>query len=72
MSADGGDILLLDELLTDEERELRARARAFRDEHVRPVINDYWERAEFPFELVPHLASLGIAGGGCAPTAGRA
>jgi glutaryl-CoA dehydrogenase len=27
------------------------------------VINDYWERAEFPFELVPKIAALGLAGG---------
>jgi glutaryl-CoA dehydrogenase len=26
------------------------------------VINDYWERAAFPFELVPKLAELGVAG----------
>ena len=30
---------------------------------VTPLINDYWDRAEFPFELVPKLAGLGIAGG---------
>ena len=28
-----------------------------------PIINDYWEQAEFPFELIPKLARLGIAGG---------
>ena len=27
-----------------------------------PIINDHWERAEFPFELVPKLAALGIVG----------
>ena len=29
---------------------------------VEPVINDYWTRAEFPHDLVPGLAELGIAG----------
>ena len=29
---------------------------------VEPVINDYWTRAEFPHELVPGIAELGIAG----------
>jgi len=29
---------------------------------VLPIINDYWEKAEFPFELVPKLAELGVAG----------
>lgn len=26
------------------------------------MIVDYWERAEFPFELVPKLAALGLGG----------
>jgi hypothetical protein len=37
---------------------------------VAPVIVAYWERAEFPFELVPKLARLNLggatlAGNGC-------
>ena len=57
------DILLTDELLSDAERRARDRVRAFCDREVMPVINEYWERAEFPFELVPGLAALGYAGG---------
>jgi glutaryl-CoA dehydrogenase len=57
------DFYLLDELLTGEERAIRDRLRAFCEAEVLPVINDYWERAEFPFELVPKIASLGLAGG---------
>src|SRR3954471_3185631 len=57
------DFYLVDELLTDEEREIRDRLRRFCDAEVCPVINDYWERAEFPFELVPKIAELGLAGG---------
>ncbi len=57
------DYYLLDELLTDEERAIRDRVRAFFDAEVRPIINDYWERAEFPFALVPKIAELGLAGG---------
>jgi len=57
------DLYLVDDLLTDEDKELRGRVRAFCDAEVLPVIGDYWERAEFPFELVPKLAGLGIAGG---------
>ena len=37
--------------------------RAFGERDVVPVVNEYWERAEFPFALVPRLAGLGIAGG---------
>ncbi|MEY2533187.1 MAG: glutaryl-CoA dehydrogenase, partial [bacterium] len=57
------DLYLVDELLTDDEREIRDRLRAFCDREVVPIINDYWERAEFPFELVPKIAELRLAGG---------
>ena len=38
---------------------------------VAPIIADYWERAEFPHEIVPKIAKLGLGGGtikgyGCA------
>ena len=59
----GTDYYLIDELLTDEEREIRDKVRAFSDREVIPIINEYWEKAEFPFELVPKLAELNIAGG---------
>ena len=36
----GTDYYLLDELLTDEEREVRDRVRAFADREVIPVINE--------------------------------
>ena len=57
------DIYLTEELLSDEERDVRDRVRRFCDEEVRPVINGYWERAEFPFALLPKLAELGVCGG---------
>jgi glutaryl-CoA dehydrogenase len=58
----GTDIYLMDELLTEEERRIRDKVRAFSDQDVIPIINDYWERAAFPFELIPRLAALNIAG----------
>src|SRR3954453_1532620 len=57
------DLYLVDELLADEERAVRDRLRAFCEAEVLPVINPYRERAEFPFELVPKIAGLGLAGG---------
>src|ERR1700712_592185 len=56
------DYYLLDDTLSEQERVIRDRVRAFADDEVLPIINDYWERAEFPFELVPKLAQLGVAG----------
>jgi glutaryl-CoA dehydrogenase len=56
------DYYLLDELLDDEARAVRDRVRKFVDTELLPVINDYWDRAEFPFPLVPRIAELGIIG----------
>jgi glutaryl-CoA dehydrogenase len=59
----GTDYYLLEQQLSDDERAVRDRVRSFVDRDVIPVINDYWERAEFPFELLPKLAGLGVIGG---------
>jgi glutaryl-CoA dehydrogenase len=49
-------------LLGEEDRDLLRRVRAFMDEQVEPIINEYWTRGRFPREIVPGLAALGIAG----------
>ena len=56
------DFLGFELLLDDDGRALLDRVRAHMTEIVEPVINDYWTRAEFPHELVPGFAELGIAG----------
>lgn len=56
------DYYLLDDLLLEEEVLIRKKVQGFVNESVLPVINDYWERAEFPFELLPGIARLGIIG----------
>ncbi len=58
----GTDFYHLEDRLTDEERALRDRVRAFTDAEIIPVINQYWEAAQFPFDLVPKLAALDISG----------
>lgn len=57
------DFLLLEDLFTDEERAIRDRIRQFSDQEVIPIIADYWNREELPFELLPKLKELGIIGG---------
>ncbi len=57
------DFYLMDELLTPQERGVRDKVRAFCDKEILPIINEYWERAEFPFQLIPKFAELNIAGG---------
>jgi glutaryl-CoA dehydrogenase len=62
VSSLGTDYFFLDDLLTEEERDVRDRVRFCCDKDVIPIINDYWEREEFPFELLPKIAALNIAG----------
>src|SRR6476661_10819203 len=57
------DFYAFEDLLEPEEIEIRDRVRAFCAKEVTPIVNDFWERAEFPFELVPKIAELGISGG---------
>jgi glutaryl-CoA dehydrogenase len=56
------DFYRLQAILSDDERALLKRVRAFMEERVAPVINRYWTRAEFPFELVEPWAELGLGG----------
>src|SRR5215208_5160440 len=56
------DYFSLDELLTEEERDVRDKVRSFCDADVVPVINSYWQNEEFPFELLPKMAALNVAG----------
>lgn len=57
-----GDFYDVGHTLTAEERALQLRVRDFMEREVKPLVNDYWLRAEFPFEVVPKLAELGICG----------
>lgn len=63
MTADTPDFYAVEDLLEPAEIELRDRVRAFCDAEVTPHINDYWDRADFPFEMAKKLAGLGIVGG---------
>jgi glutaryl-CoA dehydrogenase len=62
--ARGTDFFKIADQLTPEERDYWNRARHFVDDEVLPVINGYWERAEFPRELVGRLGELGLVGDG--------
>jgi glutaryl-CoA dehydrogenase len=48
----------------EQERDYLARTRAFVDDDVLPVINDFWERAEFPHALVKRMGELGLVSDG--------
>ena len=51
-----------DEALKDEDRALQLKVRAFLEKEVKPIVNQYWLRAEFPFGLIPKIAELNICG----------
>jgi glutaryl-CoA dehydrogenase len=57
------DLIDTGSLLSDEEKQVRDRVREFVDVEVIPVAADYWDRAEFPFELLPGLGELRLMGG---------
>ena len=68
----GTDYFHIGDQLTAHERDCWRRTRDFVDDEVLPVINGYWERAEFPWPLIEKLAKLnvvgdGIEGFGCPP-----
>ena len=52
------DVLDQASQLTAAERAAILRLRATLDEHVRPLVNDYWARDEFPEQVIPKLTGL--------------
>jgi glutaryl-CoA dehydrogenase len=57
-----GDFYRFEELLPAHERETLHAVRDFLAKEVAPIANRFWSRAEFPFEVIPGLAALGISG----------
>jgi glutaryl-CoA dehydrogenase len=56
------DLLDIDSLLSDEERQIRETVARFVTEHVRPHVADWFEEGTFPRELAPELGKLGVLG----------
>lgn len=56
------DFYELSDKLTSDQRALQLKVRAFMEEEVAPIVNDYWLRDEFPYELIPKFGQLGLAG----------
>jgi glutaryl-CoA dehydrogenase len=57
-----GDFYELSLTLTPAQREVQLKVRNFMEEEVRPIANDFWNRAAFPHDLIPKMAALNIAG----------
>jgi glutaryl-CoA dehydrogenase len=62
MEFKGVDFYNTDSLLTEEELMVRKMVREFVDKEVMPIINDYYERSEFPMFLISKMGELGLYG----------
>ncbi|PPF13563.1 acyl-CoA dehydrogenase family protein [Rathayibacter sp. AY1A5] len=58
----GADFYGFEAALTPAEKELLVGVRAFLEEQVRPIADEYWERAEFPRQLIPAIHATGVIG----------
>lgn len=57
-----GDFYNLSLKLTPKQRELQLKLRNFMEDEIRPIANEYWNKAEFPFQIIPKMAELNICG----------
>src|SRR5690554_6413852 len=57
-----GDFYELGKTLSPEEREIQVRVREFMNREIRPIANEYWNKAEFPHHIIPKMAALNIGG----------
>lgn len=57
-----GDFYDLALKLSPEQRELQIKVRNFMEDEIKPIANDSWNKAEFPFEIIPKMAELNICG----------
>jgi glutaryl-CoA dehydrogenase len=59
-----GDFYGFRSLLSDDEQATLKRVRDFAEREIAPIIDKHWIDATFPFDIVPKMRDLGIAGVG--------
>ena len=57
-----GDFYNLDLKLTDKQREIQLKVRNFMEDEIRPLVNEYWKKDQFPFEVIEKFRDLNIVG----------
>jgi glutaryl-CoA dehydrogenase len=55
-----GDFYAFEQLLSGKEQDRLSEVREFLAREVRPIAVDYWNRAEFPMDLIPKLADIDL------------
>lgn len=57
-----GDFYNLDLKLTEEQREIQMKVRNFMEDEIRPLVNEYWKKDQFPFEVIEKFKKIDIVG----------
>ncbi|MBA4054482.1 MAG: acyl-CoA dehydrogenase, partial [Marivirga sp.] len=57
-----GDFYDLHQLLKPEEKTIQLEVREFMERDIKPIVNTYWLKDEFPHQIIPQLAKLNICG----------
>jgi len=57
-----GDFYDIYHTLTPEQREIQLKVREVMETKIKPLVNHYWLRDEFPFEIIPIFQELNICG----------
>lgn len=57
-----GDFYNLDLKLTEKQREIQLKVRNFMEDEIRPLVNEYWKKDQFPFEVIEKFRDLNIVG----------
>ncbi|GLS34380.1 glutaryl-CoA dehydrogenase [Mesorhizobium albiziae] len=60
LPAPNGDFYQIEQTLSADEQAVLNKVCDFMETRVAPIINDYWVRDAFPFELIPALKELNI------------
>jgi glutaryl-CoA dehydrogenase len=56
------DFYQLDDQYSDEEKLVRQSVREFVEDKYLPIVEEHYERATFPMDLIPEIATLGVLG----------
>lgn len=56
------DFYDLHQLLTSEERAVQLQVREFMQKEIKPIVNSFWLKDEFPHQIIPELAKQNICG----------
>lgn len=58
-----------EDLLSTQEKDFLAHLRSYLETEVKPIVNEHWERAEFPHQIIEGLHKTGTVGLGFPETA---